>query len=99
MHIFKDQSSININYFMNMVKYIKFVPNIFNNICCKKIHSKNCSHDNIYFGRKDLVINVFLGVKFHQDAKTKGCVVEALKRIITIVLRLVQHYLYYLQNC
>lgn len=68
---------------MNMEKYIKFVPNIFNNICCKKIHSKIHPHDNIYFGGKDLVINVFLGVKFHQDTKNKGCVVEALKRIIT----------------
>jgi hypothetical protein len=91
MHIFKDQSFININYLMNMVKYIKFVPHIFNNICCKKIHCKNRLHDNIYFGGKDLVIKVFLGVKFHQDTKNKGCVVEALKRIITIVLGSVRH--------
>jgi hypothetical protein len=37
------------------------------------------------------MINVFLGVKFHQDTKNKGCVVKALKRIITIVLGLVRH--------
>jgi len=39
----------------------------------RKFIQKNRSHDNIYFGGKDPVINVFLGVKIHQDTKNKGC--------------------------